>query len=144
MLRTILISLALVFAVPTHVHAEISTEDNQAINAKMDAFFKDLNAGQTQLAYHDLMLPVASESPDNMKVLIETTDKVVAYMGTPLKYEVIKQVAKGDQLVYREYNMYNDKLPYKVRVVMFRTSTGWRAQALYLKDFAIDEFAEGN
>ena len=131
-LTAILLSLFL-FA-PLMAAAEVAPEDSKQIDQVAGTFFDALNAHKTEEAYAGLMLPLISEQQAAMRNLYGITDQVVAYFDKPFKYEKVEERTLGSRLVYRKYVLYNDKLPYVVTTVFFKTTLGWKCQRIYLAD----------
>jgi len=140
MIRAFMLSLAMLFAAPVIAHAEITAADKAQADQVVDAFFKGLNDHKTEAAYGAFMLPLVSEQQEMMAKLITVTDQVVAYFDKPFKTEKVAESTLGDNLISRKYIMYNDKSPYVVTMVLFRTTTGWRCQTVQLRDLTADDF----
>jgi len=62
MLRTILFSLAMLFAMPVLAHADVSAEDEKAIDTEVGSFFASVQKGDTKGAYDDFMSPTMANS----------------------------------------------------------------------------------
>ncbi|ESQ93666.1 hypothetical protein [Asticcacaulis benevestitus] len=134
MLRAFILSLAMLFAMPTLAHAEVSEADKKAIDVKVDAFFNGLNAGKTEEAMVTIFLPRMTDKKLELQNLAGQTDMAVKYAGTPVKWVVMDQNALADMLVYRKYLVYSDDMPFKFTFVFFKTSKGWFAQSVNFSD----------
>lgn len=134
MLRAILISLAVILALPVTAMAEVTAADLKAIDTKVDIFFKTANQGKTTEAFTAFMLPETANEPDLISQLAGTMDQLRTYYEVPFEYDLIKTTTAGNRLVVRDYIIYTDKVPYFIRVSMFKTSTGWFGQYVTMKD----------
>lgn len=140
MLRAFLLSLAMLFAVPVLAHAEVSAADSTEIDTKITAFFTSINKGDTRPAFEKLFLSRVSDKKQEVDNLINQTGLAIAYLHSPVKWDLAEQKEMGKVLIYRNYIVYSDEMPMKFRFVFFKTSKGWQAQSVFFNDVAISDF----
>lgn len=152
MLKSILLSSVLLCAVPVMAHAvepaaetssatTISDADNQAIDAKANAFFTDLNAGHTDTAYYNAFVPrMATENKQALQGLISQTQTALAFAGLPVKWEKMSQTELASVMVARTYIVYSKDLPARFKFTFFKTPQGWYVQSVFFNDFNAQEY----
>ncbi|ESQ81315.1 hypothetical protein [Asticcacaulis sp. YBE204] len=133
--------ISLFLWLPLSASAEVSAADSKAIDQAFDGFMVKVNAKQYDEAYTTFMLPLISEQAQLQRNLVGLTKQVAEYFVEPIKYEKVEENALGSNLVYRKYILFNDRAPYVVAVVMFRTTQGWKGQHITLRDLTPDEVA---
>jgi hypothetical protein len=139
MKNLIAVLFSLFLLAPLTAIAEVTPADSKQIDQLADGFFTKLNEHKTEEAYADLMLPLVNEQLAAMRNLYAVTNQVVTYLEKPFKYEKVEESSLGQMLVYRKYIIYNEKLPYVVTMVLFKTSAGWKCQRINLADLSYED-----
>lgn len=133
--------ISLLFLMPVTAMADISESDSKQIDQAFAKFIQSVNAGKDEEAYSEFMLPSISDQGAALRNLVVLTKQVREYFAGPLKFETVAENQLGNQLIYRQYIVYNDKGPYVITTVMFKTSAGWKCQNIALRDVAPDDVA---
>ena len=140
-LKVIAISALLCLA-PVAVHAEdISPADSKAIDARVDALFKEINAGHTDAALNaNFLSRMATDNKQALQALSVQMQAAIGFVGLPMKTEMISQNEIASVLVERTYVAYAKDMPVRFRFIFFKTSDGWYLQSLFFDDFKAQDY----
>lgn len=123
------------------IDPQITPADEKAIDARMEAFFKDVNAGHVDTALSNGFLPrMSTDNKTTLQGMTTQMQVAVNYAGLPLKSEIMSETVLASVLVARSYVVYSKDMPVSFKLIFFKTPDGWYIQSLMFQDFKAQDY----